>query len=145
MTHTSFKHILLCICLFAGMNAFAFIQISGIYYMFSEDEATVTYRNTNYNSYSGSVVIPSTVVYSGKTYTVTSIGEWAFRDCNSLSSVTIPESVKSIGRSAFLRTSLTSVTIPESVTSIGNSAFSGTAWYNNQPNGLVYAGKVARS
>ena len=35
------------------------------------------------------------------------------------------------------------MTIPDSVTSIGSSAFSGTAWYNNQPDGLVYAGKVA--
>lgn len=41
--------------------------------------------------------------------------------------------------------SLTSITIPNSVTSIGRSAFSGTAWYNNQPDGLVYAGKVAYS
>ena len=38
--------------------------------------------------------------------------------------------------------SLTSITIPESVTSIDDSAFSGTAWYNNQPDGVVYAGKV---
>ena len=40
-------------------------------------------------------------------------------------------------------TRLTSVTIGNSVTSIGSSAFEGTAWYNNQPDGLVYAGKVA--
>ncbi|MBO5085144.1 MAG: leucine-rich repeat domain-containing protein [Bacteroidaceae bacterium] len=38
--------------------------------------------------------------------------------------------------------SLTSITIPESVTSIGNSAFYGTAWYDNQPDGIVYVGKV---
>ena len=35
------------------------------------------------------------------------------------------------------------MTIGNSITSIGVDAFSGTAWYNNQPNGLVYAGKVA--
>ena len=40
---------------------------------------------------------------------------------------------------------LTSLTIPNSVTSIGEHAFSGTAWYNNQPDGLVYAGLVAYS
>ena len=45
MTHTSFKHILLCICLFAGMNTFAYdAYIDGIYYNFSGDEATVTYQ-----------------------------------------------------------------------------------------------------
>ena len=55
---------------------------------------------------------------------VTSIGYAAFRDCDSLTSVTIPESVTTIGDSAFYNcSSLTSVTIPESVTTIGYSAF----------------------
>ena len=53
-------------------------------------------------------------------------------------------SVTSIGSSAFSGcTGLTSITIPDSVTSVGSGAFGGTAWYNNQPDGLVYAGKVA--
>ena len=57
---------------------------------------------------------------------VTSIGSSAFKDCNGLTSVTIPDSVTSIGDKAFYGcSSLTSVTIPDSVTSIGNSAFSG--------------------
>ena len=38
---------------------------------------------------------------------------------------------------------LTSITIPNSVTSIGYGAFDNTGWYNNQPDGLVYAGNVA--
>ena len=55
---------------------------------------------------------------------VTSIGEWAFYYCRSLSSVTIPNSVTSIGDYAFRScSSLASVTIPDSVTSIGNYAF----------------------
>ena len=50
---------------------------------------------------------------------------YAFDGCTSLSSVTIPDSVTSIGRSAFYRcTSLTSVTIGDGVTSIGRDAFS---------------------
>lgn len=75
---------------------------------------------------------------------VTSI-EWdTFYGCSGLTSVTIGNSVTSIGNDAFRDcTRLTSVTIPDSVTSIGNYAFSGTEWYDNQPNGLVYAGKVA--
>ena len=75
---------------------------------------------------------------------VTTIGWGAFEDCTSLTSITIPDSVTTIGRDAFRNcTSLTSIIIPDSVTTIVYEAFYGTAWYDNQPDGLVYAGKVA--
>ena len=101
-------------------------EVDGIYYNITfRKTVQVTYRGSSSNSYSneysGDVVIPETVTYESKTYSITSIGEYAFCYCSSL----------------------TSVTIPNSVTSIGRSAFYGTAWYNNQPDGLVYAGKVA--
>ena len=65
--------------------------------------------------------LKTVVVTSG-----TSIGEKAFYDCTSLTSITIPNSVTSIRHSAFAGcTGLTSVTIPDSVTSIGGAAFSG--------------------
>ena len=82
-----------------------------------------------------SITIPSSV---------TSIGDYAFYHCSGLTSITIPNSVTSIGGGAFYHCSgLTSITIPNSVTSIGGGAFYNTAWYNNLPDGLIYAGKVA--
>ena len=57
---------------------------------------------------------------------VTSIGDTAFRDCTSLTEITIPDSVTHIGWFVFCGcTSLTKITIPDSVTSIGNNAFRG--------------------
>ncbi len=57
---------------------------------------------------------------------VTAIGNYAFHDCDSLTSITIPDIVTAIGRGAFQScSSLTSITLPDSVTTIGDSAFSG--------------------
>jgi len=56
---------------------------------------------------------------SGSTFT--EIGNYAFDTC----------------------TNLTNITISDNVTRIGRNAFTGTTWLNNQPNGVVYAGKVA--
>ena len=55
---------------------------------------------------------------------MTSIGDCAFCDCRSLTSIILPEGVTSIGDYAFYGcSSLASVIIPEGVTSIGNCAF----------------------
>ena len=55
---------------------------------------------------------------------VTTIGDYAFRDCSSLTSVTIGDSLTTIGEGAFYCcSSLTSIIIPDSVTTIGVGAF----------------------
>ncbi|MBQ1653352.1 MAG: leucine-rich repeat protein, partial [Bacteroidales bacterium] len=55
-----------------------------------------------YSSYpTGNLIIPSSVTYNGRTFSVTSIGADAFNSCSGLTSVTIPNSVTSIGNSAF--------------------------------------------
>ncbi len=119
--------------------------IDGIYYNVIDSKLqTVEVSHTEYYSvYSGAITIPEKIVYDDEVYQVIGIGANAFRDCYNLNSLEIPNSVTTIGEFAFYDcTALTSITIPNSVTSIGSGAFDGTAWYDNQPDGVVYAGKV---
>lgn len=106
-------------------------KIDGIYYNLNNTSMTATVTNRvggewpKNGSYSGSIVIPSSITYKKQTYSVTTIGESAFRFCYGLTSVTIPNSVTTIEEAAFnWCTHLTSVTIPSSVTTIGKNAFS---------------------
>ena len=101
-----------------------------VIYTDGDEKILVAYHGTNTE-----LVLPSDI---------TKINQYAFYGCIGLTSVTIGNSVTSIGEEAFLGcTRLTGITIPDSVTSIGSNAFYNTAWCNNQPDGLVYAGKVA--
>lgn len=117
-------------------------EIDGIYYNFSGSEATVA----GYSGNMDAVVIPSSVVSGGSTYTVTAIGRAAFNSCK-MTSLMVPATVTSIGDNAFCYCSnlsdltipsgvkaiepytffccysLKAITIPEGVTSIGNGAF----------------------
>ncbi len=98
-----------------------------------DDAGTLTISGTgameDYSEYYSYSVVPwyssrsnirTVVINDG----VTTIGDYAFSDCDSLTSITIPGSVTTIGDRAFYNCeSLTSVTIPDSVTSIGSYAF----------------------
>ena len=100
------------------------VEINGIYYNLFSDSQTAEVTN-NPNKYSGDVVIPENIVYSGVEYSVTSIGARAFGECSNLTSVTIPNSVISIGWYAFSGCwRLNSITIPNSVKTIEGAAFS---------------------
>lgn len=108
-------------------------EVNGVYYYINSSSnltVGVTYKGMYYysysNEYTGSVVIPECITYNGKSYSVTSIGNYAFYDCPGLTSITIPKSVKSIGINAFSYCSkLTGIEIPNSITSIGDEAFKG--------------------
>ena len=174
------------------------LEVDGIYYVLDEKQATATVTNFSNGAviitgteYTGDIVIPETITSeSGKTYTVTAIGNYAFDGCTLVSSVSlpntilslgdfsfvycsgltslsIPESVTSIGEDCFVYcTGLTELKLPEGITSIGHSAFASctnladiyipnsltsigqdvfyrTAWFNNQPDGIIYAGPFA--
>ena len=89
------------------------------------------------------VDIPKYVSYKGYSYKITSIEERAFEECESLTSITIPNGVTSIGWHAFSWCkSLTNITIPGSVTSIGKAAFGGCVSLTSItiPNGVTSIG-----
>ena len=109
------------------MDNFSLINADGIriYYKitsFTEPYTVeVTYGEIKY---AGDVNIPETVTYIGKTYIVESIEDSAFNGCSGLTSVTIPNSMTTIGEYAFCTCrDLTCVNIGASVTKISTCAF----------------------
>ena len=97
-----------------------FIDNQITYVAISPTEASVVGNSISTPSI---ISIPSTVTNGGTTYSVTSIGDNAFYQA-SLTNITVPNSVTSIGNFAFSNcTGLTSITIPDSIISIGNGAF----------------------
>ena len=102
------------------------ILVDGLYY--NVDPATKTAEVAQYEEgapYSGDIVIPANISAYGLDFAVTAIGEYAFVSLETLSSITIPNSVTYIAQEAFMSTGLTSVYIPASVTSIVQNPFRG--------------------
>ena len=77
---------------------------------------------TGYHGPGGDITIPTS--FDGKPVTSLGNGSFPVSIGNGITSVIIPDTVRSIGSNAFFRSPLTSITIPDSVTSIGSMAFS---------------------
>ena len=87
---------ILILALTATLSASAF-NVGGINYEITDGNKVKVTKGT----YSGDIVIPSTVEDNGVTYTVTEIANKAFENCTGLTTVTIPESLTKIGRRVF--------------------------------------------
>ena len=119
-----------------------------IYYTFNEDKTSVSVTSGQ-GKYEAKVTVPGRIMSDGKYYNVTSVenfaffnceklstvflnnsinyvGRFAFADCSGLTSITLPSSIKSIEDYTFANcTSLLEIDIPSSVSSIGEGAFVG--------------------
>ena len=89
--------------------------------------------DTPWASFKGQItrlILPKSLTY---------IGRSAFQGCTGLTTLTIPEGISSIGNGAFSDCSqLVDITLPSTVTDIYTASFYETAFWNNQPDGLIY-------
>ena len=91
-----------CLLLMASLGARSEIikaTIGGLNYSLDTEKSEATVTGVVY--YEGDIVIPKSVEYEGSSFLVTWIGGSAFYGCSSLTSITIPEGVTSIGERAF--------------------------------------------
>lgn len=97
------------------------------YYIACDSSSTITQLEFHQDLYNHS--IPSMWNYAIRSVEigdcVEHIGDLVFDDMFSISSVTLPNTVKTIGSQSFKNTSISSITIPSGVTSIGSNAFRG--------------------
>lgn len=96
----------------------------------NNDAKTVRIERHNDYTYNGALVIPATVVYDNVTYTVVEIGSYVFKDQSHLTSVSIPNTVTTIGNESFCNcTGLTgTLTIGENIKSVNSGAFNNTGY-----------------
>ena len=121
-----------------------------LYYKITSDSTVdvtcYSFDQSDNNHVSGEVVIPSSLEYNGITYSVTSIGSFAFAGCSGLTSVTAPNSITIIGQYAFSDCSgLTSVSLRNGITSISHWAFLNCTGLTsiNIPNSVTFIGEYA--
>jgi hypothetical protein len=117
--------LLIFVALLTVIGSFAqgkYVTVDGLkYFLRSDSKEAILFAN----SYSGDITVPEKITDEGVEYTVTAFADDCFKECESLTSVTIPSSVTSLGDYCFFYcSSLTNITIPSSVTSLGSSCFS---------------------
>ena len=94
---------LLCFLCCFGADAVTFV-VNGISYIVTSTSELTVSVNSKRPKYSGDVIIPETVTYNGKEFTVTGIDFGAFVDCGDLKSVSIPKTIINIDKQLFNNT-----------------------------------------
>lgn len=130
----SIRVLLLIACFFNCNAIFAYnFEVNGICYSYIQNtnNVAVAHKWTDIGTidskyYSGDIVVPETVYYEGNTYNVVSIDYKAFSTSKNLKSVSLPNSIRTIGSSAFEDCqALVSVKMPDNISSINQHAFKG--------------------
>ena len=132
-----------------AMFADTFTDSYGVVYSYSTSGDTASVIEESAQSASGDVILPYYINTGGKSYKVTCIENYAFRNCAGITSISIPYTVTTIGTGAFTYCSnLRSVQIPSSLKRLGRSIFwecdnltsivvvvnSGTKYYDSRNN-----------
>ncbi len=133
MKHFCHKICLVVLACFSYLSASAYdFEADGLYFTITSLKDLTVSVDGAVNKDTDKIVIPQTVVYKGRTLTVTSVGDNAFSgssyySASPLQSVTLPNTILSIGEYAFSYTSIKDIRFPSSLTSIGEYAFSCTS------------------
>ena len=143
MKHLKIKLFLIILISMTSNNIYSFSvknnQGITIYYNYiNEDKELEVVRNGvyTYTDYSD-IIIPEEVTYMGRTRKVTSIANYTFRNCGKLSSISIPKSIKTIGKEAFYGCTGLKKIIIKDIAAWCDIDFQGE--YNNCSNPLQYA------
>ncbi|MCH5233900.1 MAG: leucine-rich repeat domain-containing protein [Muribaculaceae bacterium] len=108
---------------FLSASAYDF-EVDGFYYETNLSNMTATIVAGDI-PYSGDIIIPETVVYKERTFSIVSING-AFNNCGALTSVVIPDCISSLGSNAFSGCgSLYEILGMKGITEIGNYCFNG--------------------
>ena len=118
-----FFKVFVCMGIILHISKVAAFEVDGMNFTINAQNrtASVSYLKT----YSGDIIIPEKIEYNTQQLDVVGIGEGAFKNCTSISSVFIPKTITYIGRGAFTGClGMESINIPGSVKTVGAYAFS---------------------
>ncbi|MCR5430284.1 MAG: leucine-rich repeat domain-containing protein, partial [Eubacterium sp.] len=114
--------------------------INSIRYFVYNNEKTARIIE-GFDNLKGNIKIPENVTINGKTYKVTIIDANAFSNINAITSVELPDTIKSIRANAFSNTGIKEMRIPDSVEEIDTYAF-GYTGERNEKTGEIIINKV---